>query len=291
MIGTDEDFNPYRVTATITSGQYNGTEYTATSASDTPPIDAATSISGTPTFVGDACATLSPGSGVALVERGTCSFQVKLTNIQAAGYTSGIVFNNLRPDCQSGVSMLASGTIPYVFVNRLAGLQLLGVPDVTAQNACTTASPAAGSPAAPTDIRAIFDGWGYVRLFATKIPGNVGGTGSTSQLDTYSIPEAQDPAYATGFGDLSVHEVAMDPKHKGLAYLSYYAGGFRVVAYGKNGIEEVGAFIDEGGNNFWGVEVHQIGKQQYVLASDRDYGLYIFQYQDKKAPKSGKKGP
>ena len=56
-------------------------------------------------------------------------------------------------------------------------------------------------------------------------------------------------------------------------------GGFRVVQYGKNGIQEVGAFIDEGGNNFWGVEVwHDENGEQYVLASDRDFGLYIFQY-------------
>jgi hypothetical protein len=52
-----------------------------------------------------------------------------------------------------------------------------------------------------------------------------------------------------------------------------------VVEYGKNGIQEVGAFIDEGGNNFWGVEVwHDEHGEQFVLASDRDLGLYIFKY-------------
>ena len=47
-----------------------------------------------------------------------------------------------------------------------------------------------------------------------------------------------------------------------MAYISYYAGGFRVVKYGNAGIHEVGAFIDEGGNNFWGVEVHEVGGEQ-----------------------------
>jgi hypothetical protein len=288
LIGTDEDFNPYRVVGEITSGPYDGTEYSALSASGTPPIDPSTSISGTPTYVGEACSPLPPGSGVALVERGTCFFQVKLDNITAAGYSSGIVFNNLRPDCQAFVFMGANGTIPFVFVQRLTGLQLLQVAGVTDANACTTASPASGSPSASTTIEAIFDGWGYVRLFRTHIPGEVGATGSISQLDTYAIPESQDPAYATGFGTLSVHEVAMDPKaqgNKGLAYISYYSGGFRVVEYTHKGIEEVGAFIDEGGNDFWGVEVHNVGKEQYVLASDRDYGLYIFQYDPKKDKK------
>ena len=33
------------------------------------------------------------------------------------------------------------------------------------------------------------------------------------------------------------------------------------------------------GNNFWGVEVHRHPNgQKYVLASDRDSGVWIFQY-------------
>ena len=278
MIGTDEDFNPFRVVATITSGPYAGTDYTATSANATPPIQVGTSIQGTPTYVGDACNPLAPGSGIALVERGTCTFQVKLDTIRAAGYTSGIVFNSLRSDCLAGVTMAAAGDIPFVFVNRLRGLQLLGVPGVTDANACTTASPAVGTPVASTTIESVFDGWGYVRLFGTDIPRQAGAAGSITQLDTYSVPEAQDPAFASGFGTLSVHEVAMSPEN-GLAYIAYYSAGLRVVEYGKNGIEEVGAFIDEGGNNFWGVEVwHDENGVEYILASDRDFGLYIFQY-------------
>jgi hypothetical protein len=73
--------------------------------------------------------------------------------------------------------------------------------------------------------------------------------------------------------------VATDPRED-LGYISYYAGGFRVVSYGPGGLEEVGAFIDEGGNNFWGVQVADRRRKgrAVVLASDRDYGLYVFQY-------------
>jgi hypothetical protein len=78
-----------------------------------------------------------------------------------------------------------------------------------------------------------------------------------------------------GNGDLSVHEVALDPKER-LAHMSYYGLGFRVLEYGSRGLKEVGAFVDEGGSNFWGVEVHRIDGRQYVLDSDRDFGLYIF---------------
>ncbi|MEU0880408.1 PA domain-containing protein [Lentzea sp. NPDC005914] len=280
MLGTDEDFNPYRVTAKIDSGPYAGTEYVATQADSVTQIDENTTISGPVIPVGDACdpATIPAGTGTALVERGTCAFQVKLDNIVAKGYTAGIVFQNVRADCLDQVTMLATGTIPFVFVNRVTGLKLLGVPGVTDADACTMATPAAVSPASTT-IKAVFDGWGYVRLFRTSIPNQLGKTGSITQVDTYSIPEAQDPAYARGFGDLSVHEVAMDPDNNNIAYISYYAGGFRVVDYGTDGIHEVGAFIDQGGNNFWGVEVWRDRRNhKYVLASDRDFGLYVFRY-------------
>jgi hypothetical protein len=277
LLATDEDFNPYRVEARITSGPYGGSEFTAASAGATPPIDADTTIDGTPTFVGLACGPLPAGEGVALIERGVCSFQEKLDAITAAGYDAGLVFNALREDCLGLLTMLAEGTIPYLFVDRLTGLRMLGVEGVTAENACTTATPEAGTAAAPIRIAAVFDGWGYVRLFRTTVPGRPGATGSISQVDTFAVPESQDERYATRFGDLSVHEVAMDPDpERRLAYVSYYAAGFRVLRYGNRGIREVGAFIDEGGNNFWGVEVHQLGGRQYVLASDRDYGLYIF---------------
>jgi LVIVD repeat len=279
MIGTDEDFNAFRVFATIDSGPYAGTAFQATQGSDTVPIDDNTTLTGPTTFVGLACdpATVPAGAGIALIERGTCTFQAKLNNIVAKGYTSGIVFNSLQPACLSRVTMSVGGDIPFMFVDRLTGLQLLGVPDVDSHNACTTATPAGVAGSAVT-VRAEFDGWGYVRLFATDIPQQAGRPGSIRQIDTYAIPEAQDSSYAHGFGDLSVHEVAMDPDTD-IAYLSYYAGGFRVVRYGDEGIQEIGAFIDEGGNNFWGVEVwHDEHDNKFVLASDRDYGLYIFRY-------------
>ena len=283
LMGTDEDFNPYRIVRSeIASGPFAGTQIIAASASDTPPLTEDTPLTGTPTYVGLGCDPLPAGSGIALVERGACPFQQKLDNVEAAGYDAGIVFNSMVADCTFLVTMLAEGDIPFLFVQREIGLKLLGI-DASGSAACTTAAPPAGSPSADVSIEAEFDGWGYVRLFRTKIPGEPGTAGSISQIDTYTIPEAQDPALATGSGDLSVHEVAMDPRPgSSLAYLSYYAGGLRVLEYGSQGMKEVGAFIAEGGNNFWGVEVHRHKNgQYYVLASDRDYGLWIFQYTGK----------
>ncbi len=55
----------------------------------------------------------------------------------------------------------------------------------------------------------------------------------------------------------------------------------RIVEDGLGGarLQEVGSFIDEGGSNFWGVEVFQgADGQEYVAASDRDSSLYIVKH-------------
>ncbi|MGH3930546.1 MAG: PA domain-containing protein [Pseudonocardiaceae bacterium] len=285
LLGSDEDFNPYLLTATIGGGRYAGAEHPAAQAGDTPLIDSEHTLSGPTTFVGLGCDPVAPGSGTALIERGVCPFQQKLDAITAAGYTSGIVFNAAIDGCDALVSMAAKGSVPFVFVGRQAGLQLLDVPEITEENVCGTAAPAPAAGQAVTLV-ATFDGWGYVRLFGTDIPplrdqvaGSAAGAGSLDQIDTYAVPEAQDPEFASGAGDLSVHEIAMDPEDQGVAYLSYYTAGFRVVEYDDEGITEVASFIDEGGNNFWGVEVWSDENcNQYVLASDRDFGLYVFGY-------------
>src|SRR5215207_9714908 len=275
FIATDEDFNPYRVVATME----DGTEFTAVQGSDVPQIDADSSLSGGTRYLGLACdAALPPADAtatIAVIERGVCDFVVKVQNAQAAGYEGAIVFNRTGVDgCETLVSMLVEADIPAVFVSRTDGFRIVtgGVPaDYTCEDsgAGTVVPTAIGAEGQDVDINAVFDGWGYVHLYDTD---------TMTDLDQYSVPDSQDPAYASGFGDLSVHEVATDPDEQ-LAYISYYAAGFRVLSYEGGQLTEVGKFIDEGGNNFWGVEVHKHPNgQKYVLASDRDSGLYIFQY-------------
>jgi len=68
-----------------------------------------------------------------------------------------------------------------------------------------------------------------------------------------AIPEAHAPDYAFGYGDLSVHQVAVDPTDPDLAYLSYYGGGVRAVQIqctnpadtSTRELVEVGDYIDE----------------------------------------------
>ncbi|MDP1848194.1 MAG: hypothetical protein Q8K79_10430 [Solirubrobacteraceae bacterium] len=284
FIATDEDFDPYRVTATVSSGPFAGHEFTAVHGDDVPFIDADTSMTGDTQPVGLACeAGTFPAADaahkIAVIERGVCDFQVKIDLVKAAGYEGAIVFNRTGEDgCETLVTMLASSTIPAIFVSRTDGFRILGAPldgytCSTGADAAGTAAPGIGHDSSEVDVRAIFDGWGYVHLYdANTMQGH----------DQYFIPESQDEDYADGYGDLSVHEVATDPDED-LAYISYYAGGLRVLKYrdaeGNPDLQEVGAHIDAQGNNFWGVEVHKHPNgQKYVLASDRDSGVWLFQY-------------
>lgn len=48
-----------------------------------------------------------------------------------------------------------------------------------------------------------------------------------------------------------------------------------MLSYDDDGLREVGAFR-EPGNDFLGVTTHTIGDKNYVLVTDRNFGLYIF---------------
>jgi hypothetical protein len=131
--------------------------------------------------------------------------------------------------------------------------------------------PALGALGEKVEATAVFDGWGKVHLIDNE-------PGKMTTRDTYAVRESLNPAYSSGFGDLSVHEFAADPDTN-VAYSSYYAAGMRVFTFGPGGLVEQGRFIDEGGSNFWGVEQFTTADGERLFAgSDRDYGLYIFRY-------------
>lgn len=281
IIGTDEDFSPFRTTVGITSGPFMGQNFIASQGNNVPQITPSSPLSGPTYFVGLGCNTSLPppapvSGAIAVVERGVCTFNEKVTNVQNAGYAAGIVFNNaVAGNCEAIVNMAATGTIPFLFVSRSTGFAILGITGYNPAN-CPSGSnpplPPVGTAGSTVNLSAVFDGWGYVHLFnATTL----------QEIDTYAVPEALNPAFATGFGALSVHEVAVDIDSD-LAYLSYYDAGLRVIKFGASGIQEVGHYIDANGNDFWGVQVFRLpadaAEQTYVAASDRDSGLWIFKY-------------
>ena len=281
IIGTDEDFSTSRTNVGITTGPFAGQNFFATQGNAVPQITPTNPLSGPTYFVGLSCNTSPPpaapsADAVAVVERGVCSFTEKVTNAQKAGYAAGVVFNSAAPgNCEAIVNMAASGNIPFLFVSRSTGFKILGITGYNPAN-CPSGSnpslPPPGTAGSEVTLSVQFDGWGYVHLFDAN---------TLQEIDTYAVSEALDPAFATGFGTLSVHEVATDIDSD-LAYLSYYDAGLRVIKFGTSGIQEVGHYIDTNGNDFWGVQVFRLPadptEQTYVAASDRDSGLWIFKY-------------
>ena len=280
VIGADEDFSPFSLRA---SNDSDRTSLTASSGSDTTPLVTGTTLTGTSVFAGRACTTAETtpapagaGTYIAVVERGVCNFTVKVANVVAAGGYDGIlIFNRTDEDgCGTSLGMSAEGSLPtFGVAPRSQGFAIFGQPYNEAACLAGDGTQLSGIPLGTlgdtVSFTSYFDGWGPVRLFKADTMG---------ELDTYAIPESRNPAFAEGFGDLSVHEVATSTTTNSLAYLSYYAGGLRVIDVARGEIREAAAFIDEGGNNFWGVETFLRGGVEYVALSDRDKGLYVLRY-------------
>ena len=300
VIGTDEDFDPYRFQINTDDG---GSSWAKAATQTT--ADEADGISGQTIFVGRGCigdtavpaAPADGGPYIAVVERGLCTFEEKVANIEAAGgYSAVIIFNRQGADaCNAVLSpFLVNEALPVVLTTREAGFAFFDQEAEFDLDACLATEGVAlledlvdvGTLGdIVTGVDPAFDGWGYVHLFDAA---------TMTDLDQFIIPEAADPAFAEGFGDLSVHEVAVDPQDPSLAYLSYYAGGLRAVQISEDPavcgaqleagvpdtapcLVEVGGYLDPEGNNFWGVETF-VGDDgfTYILASDRDSGLWIF---------------
>jgi hypothetical protein len=288
VVAADEDFDTYKLVAANIPDGTRSTIAPMNPAGELPPEG---SIEGETVYVGRACPNdpavppaSEPGQ-IAVVERGACFLFEKFESVAAAGGYEAIVVINQEnaasndkfdeTGCDNLIFRTVPGDIPSFFMTRRDGYELFDLPydhaACEAGDGTQTAPLEVGNTGDSVQLKPEFDGWGYVHLYQN-------GADKLEELDTYAIPEAHDDHYAEGHGDLSVHEVAMSERNSRLAYFSYYAGGFRVAKIENDELVEVGRFIDEGGNNFWGIQVWQKDGKEYVLASDRDYGLYIFEY-------------
>jgi hypothetical protein len=173
--------------------------------------------------------------------------------------------------------------LPGIFVGHSTGLAIFDVADASALNI--------GDTGAATASSVVFDGFGYFHLLDRA---------TLSELGYYAPGQVNDPDYAIGFGDLTMHNVEGNAVDRNQAFISWYSLGMRVVDvntgnsvrppaddwdqatppvddyYGEN-VTEVGRFIAPEGSNFWGVTQTVIDGQRYVLGSDRNTGLWIFQ--------------
>src|SRR5215207_6472155 len=283
LISTDEDFSPFRTNFEMTTGPNAGPDGVAGEPSP-PPASAIPA---------------EPGEEKTVVfTRGTCFFSTKIAAGQDLGYDAVIVGQShggtragLLPDAFfcGGQGHDYDEQIPAIcYGHRVMHLMFNDEP---AYDGPDGADIPVGTIGERYDATTEFDGWGYVQLHDATEP-------DLPIVDSYAVPEALDESFAAGFGALSVHEVKTDPRRRvNLAYFSYYNAGFRVAEFGRGGLKEVGFFIDEGGNDFWGVfpigdetaghgypshPGRGEGRRPDILLSDRDYGLYVVQYTGKR---------
>ena len=285
-ITTDEDFAPFRLTVTTADGTFRAASGTNTTTAQ------ATAIAGTTVFVGRACpgdpaVPPAPAVGtqqIAVVERGLCLFEEKAQSVLAAGgWDAMVIMNREGADACTGVfTPSLTAAIPTILIGRDAGFAMF---DKTYDNAaCVDSTPqlapiTIGTLGDPIlSVASQFDGWGYVHLYAVN-----SAVTQLTEVDTFAIPEAMNPAYATGFGALSVHEVATEKEDATRAFLSYYAGGIRAIQIRCTSptnvstcrLAETGGYLDPRGNQFWGIETFVRDGVTYAAGSDMDYGIFI----------------
>jgi hypothetical protein len=287
-ITTDEDFGPFRLQLTTADGTFRAAAGTQTT------LEQARAISGTTVFVGRGCpgdpavppAPSDGASQIAVVERGLCLFEEKAQSVIAAGgWEAMLLMNREGADaCTSVFSPGLEAPIPTVFIGRPAGFAMFGLTydDAACRDTNDQLAPITigtrGDPVLRVDAQ--FDGWGYVHLFAVGLGAT---TGTLTEVDTYAIPQAMKPRFASGSGTLSVHEVATDTTDASRAYLSYYAGGIRALQItcqrpkdrSTCRLVETGGYLDPKGNEFWGIETFVRGGVTYVAGSDMDFGIFI----------------
>ena len=302
VVGADEDFAPYRagsfeITTGPNAGEYEASEVPGgTSVTFLPDL----TLNGPVVYGGYGCdaskpiplrssVTLPPlaagEEAIVLLQRGptgdpenpeaACFPGEKAANGIEAGYDAVLIVNR-HPgtdgaNCGSG-GFPSSPPIVTLCTTHTAFHLLFGETPSAEVPYPAGHGPDLGQVGERLRADSVFDGWGYTHLYRNTDGGDL------VPVDHFAIEEALDPRYAFGFGDLSVHEFATDP-NVNVAYSAYYAGGMRVFTFGDSGMEQTGKFIDEGGNNFWGVEVVTTAQGDRLFAgSDRDFGLYLLRY-------------
>lgn len=314
----DEDFDSQFTAVTV-----EGEAYRASQGSDVPQIGPGADIEelvAQTAYVGLACEGPLPtasetGADIALIERGSCAFTQKAQTIEAAGYSAGVVFNSAVPgNCEATVSMLVEGGIPMLFVPRSSGFAALGIAGYDASlcpegEGANPVLPALGTLGLIATLGAEFDGWGYLHALnntSSQVTVNrgMGPDAETVTVDYlgemgyYAPAEATDPALASGAGDLTMHNLEIDPTYPNRTFISWYSLGMRAVEWREGhlhdnskgegivswNMHEVGRFIageeygEAAGSNFWGVHVTEVDGEQYILGTDRNTGLWIFQW-------------
>ena len=256
----DEDF----AAGSLTSFTYDGTSYPAAEGGFTVPVYTLPggSFSGPIVWTGgegctaDAVPSAPSADAVALIQRGTCFFQDKAESAFAKGYAGFVVANDAaRGDGLITMAARDAGPyppIPGVFVGFSTGEIMKAAGE--------------GSLGADVAMTGIFDGYGYLRLLDVSDPTNIVELDQFATENVFANPPLP--------GDRTMHNVVVDDGTT--AYISWYVEGMRVVDFSGDTLTEV-AHWTNGTANFWGVYLHEHPDgNTYILGSDRNSGLYIF---------------
>ena len=307
ILGADEDFSPYRPFMEVTTGAGAGPAQSGEFGFTLPLSEGfPNGVTGPTVFGGTACPgqdlnrngmddyaeipaastiPVNPGEQPVLVtQRGgtpACFFSDKIRAGEDKGYRVVLVGNHhigagggLFPNAFvcGGQGSPVRGTAAALCIGHRLLHELFGDPAEYTPSSTTLAPdmPAVGTVGARIRARGdVFDSWGYLNLINAD---------TMRHIDHYAVPQAVDPRFARGSGDLTIHEITTDPTGD-VGYIAWYSAGFRVVDYSRGDLREVGHHIDVAGNNHWGVELNvRRDGRLFALASDRDFGLYIYRF-------------
>ncbi|MCL1587574.1 MAG: hypothetical protein M3092_04075 [Actinomycetia bacterium] len=281
VIEGEEDFAPFATTFTIDTGPAAG-EYGASEGAITVPITSlpGEAMSGPTTYVGYACDPgnpgfddpVPPGAGIALIQRGACSFTSKIDNAQAAGYDGIVMFN----DAARGDALVTMGGtdvgLPGVFVGHSTGLSIAGV--------ATAGDLVIGDGGEDVTAAVVPNGWSGFRIWDYSDPTE------PALASTFNTVCSADPVnpICDPAGTYSAHNVQVETTgNKVKAYISWYTDGILVLDISDpwNPVETarfVDASTNDGEpNDFWGI--YKEPNSPFIYGSDRNGGLYTLKEQ------------
>ena len=214
---------------------------------------------------------------IAVVSRGLCTFTEKIAAIELAGYDAAIVVNREGFDGCGPFGMTVEGGIPAFSVERSVGFGLFD------EGGYDNAACLAGTgELIPGRRRSAGGRHGHadvvLRRLGLRPPLPQQRRASCRSSTRSRFPRRWIPTTPRASATSRCTRRRCRRRSNNRIYFSYYSGGVRVLEIQDDELVEVGHFIDEGGNNFWGVQVFSQGGKEYFAASDMAYGLYIFEY-------------
>ena len=276
VVEGEEDFDPYATQFRITSGAGAGV-YSSSEGSVTRPIFTLKNerLVGRTVYAGDGCETLPAAPNrrsVALLQRGTCTFQFKATLAQQQGYAGVVIFNHAGGGDEL-VSMGGDGRtgIPGVFVGHSTGLKLAGVQ--------SAADLMVGATGETFSVGVEPTGWSGLRIWDYSDPEKpVLASTFNTVCSAYPDDSSCDPN-----GIYSSHNVIVEEDK---VYVSWYAEGVLVIdisdPYAPVEVARYHSTSEPFEENNGGIQdvwgIYKTPGDPYIYASDRNGGLYVLEH-------------